>query len=1149
MSSSIGPGFITLHGNQLELLRSAVFDWLRQHPLAPLEQEIFLVQSNGVAEWLKIALAEQLGVCASTRVMLPARFLWESYRAVLGAELIARRSAFDKAPMVWRLMRLLPQLVDQAGFEPLKHFLADGDPGRRLQLAQRLADLMDQYQVYRADWLVDWAMGRDQLTRPQGDPLPLPDDQAWQARLWRAIVASVAEEERTGGRADVHRRFLDTMETMQERPRGIPRRVVLFGISALPYQTLQALGALASVSQVILAVPNPCQFHWGDIIQGREYLLAKHRRQQLRDDKDLTDVPFEELHLHCHPLLAGWGRLGRDFIRMMDEFDNVQQTREAFANLRLDLFSDGEGDTLLEQVQAAIRDMQPLPEHAGLPPEPDDRSIEFHAAHSTQREVEVLHDRLLNMLAHADAESAERLKPLKPIDIVVMVPDIETFTPAIRAVFGQYPESDARFIPFSIVDIRERRLNPLLVALDWLLQLPQQRCRQSEVRDLLDVPAVANRFGLEEGDLPRIGQWIAGAGVRWGLDGGHRDSLGLGPAGEQNAWMFGIRRMLLGYASGQGEAFAGIEPYAEIGGLEAALAGSVASFINTLLDWRKQLAEPATPAEWGIRARALLKAFFAPADERDRLTCAQLEQSLQCWLEDCEGAEFDEAVPLAVLREAWLGTVDEPSINQRFMSGGVTFCTLMPMRAVPYRVVCLLGMNEGDYPRQAQQADFDLLTLPGVARPGDRSRREDDRYLLLEALLAARDKLYISWVGRNVRDNSEEPPSVLIAQLQDYLLTGWNLDLSDLTTEHPLQPFSRRYFEPGGLTTYAREWRAAHDNERGAVEPELPPFQPDPNFRLQLRHLGSFVRQPVKYFFQHRLQVVFSEHALVGQDDEPFDVNALDEYGLASILLDDDGLQEPVDAAATRMEQRAARLARQGVLPIGLAGAHYQKQLVEGLLPARVAWLNLCQTYSEVADKLPVSYPHRGLQLEDWLDGLRSNGAELAWLDRHPGNLTVTKGEESLPRPEKLIDAWVRQLASAATGNQISAYVVGRDAILRIAPMDPAEAQLTLETLISLWRSGLDKPLPTACKTALALLKDEKPEETYNGGFMMDGESVEPCLARLWPEFESLSAEPEWANVSRQLYAPLLSWIDRHVRVMAPATDAQLAGAAKKEAA
>src|SRR5471032_3332953 len=270
MQTNVTPGLLILHGNQLEQLRAAVFQWLRSHPLAPLETDIFLVQSNGVAEWLKIALAEEMGICAATRIALPARLLWESYRGMLGRERVPRVSPFDKSPLTWRLMRLLPSLLDDAVFAPLRYFLADGDAERRLQLA----DLFDQYQVYRADWLADWAAGRDQLRTARNEAIPLKHDQRWQAQLWRAVAADVPENERRTGRADIHDAFLAAIAAGEAPAGKLPRRVVLFGVSALPYQTLQALAALARYTQVVLAVPNPCQFYWGDIIEGRDLLRA-----------------------------------------------------------------------------------------------------------------------------------------------------------------------------------------------------------------------------------------------------------------------------------------------------------------------------------------------------------------------------------------------------------------------------------------------------------------------------------------------------------------------------------------------------------------------------------------------------------------------------------------------------------------------------------------------------------------------------------------------------------------------------------------------------------------------------------------------------------------------------------------------------------
>ncbi|QYF92819.1 exodeoxyribonuclease V subunit gamma [Massilia sp. PAMC28688] len=1114
MSPPVAPGLLILHGNQMEQLRAAVFGWLRNNPLGPLETETILVQSNGVAEWLKIALAQELGVCAATRVALPARFLWEAYRGMLGRERVPSRAPYDKGPLTWRLMRLLPTLLGQPVFAPLRHFLRDGDPERRLQLAERLADLFDQYQVYRADWLQDWAAGRDVLRTARAEALPLAPDQRWQGALWRAVNASLPPHERDSGRATIHQQFVDESATRTPAAR-LPRRVVLFGMSTLPYQTLQAVAALAHHTQVLLAVPNPCQFYWGDIIEGRELLRAAHKRHRQRSGIDLSTVALEDLHAHSHPLLASWGRQGRDFIRMLDEFDTASGERAG--QMRIDLFSEGEGDSLLEQVQAAVRDMLPLREHPRHAPAGGDRSIQFHLTHSVQREVEVLHDQLLSWFA-ADPS-------LRPRDVVVMVPDIDTFSAAIHAVFDQHKRSDPRFIPFEIGDVKDRSVNPLLVALEWLLRLPEQRCRQSEIRDLLDVPALARRFGLGDEDLATLGHWIEGASVRWGLDQQHRDGLGLGSAGEQNAWIFGVRRMLLGYATGAGSSFQHIEPYAEVGGLDAALAGSLAQLIETLLAWRARLAGLHTPVQWGQHARDLLAAFFDPFEEADRLTLGQLDDALQGWLETCGDAGFDEAVRLAVLREAWLGALDEPTLNHQFVSGGVTFCTLMPMRAVPFRVVCLLGMNDGDFPRRARQADFDLLALPGMARPGDRSRRDDDRYLMLEAVLAARERLYVSWVGRSVRDNSEQPPSVLVSQLRDYLAAGWDLDLRAITTEHALQPFSRRYFEEGGMLTYAGEWRAAH-GERQASDTALPPFEPEADVRLKLDELRRFLRQPATYFFRRRLGVTVADAGVVGEDEEPFGLSGLQRYTIEDRLLDDQGEPEPLDQVRATLALRAERLVREGVLPIGLMGQHWQRQLVDGLVAPRTAWLALCTRYAQPAPKLAVSLELGQFMLEDWIDKLRVGQAGTAWLMQMSSKALDKKAR---PRGDKLIACWLRQLASAAIGQPLTGYLVARDAVLTMAPLHPAQSRDQLAAIVRLWRSNLDAPLVVACKSALARLQGGDARTTYDGGFDPTGEAMpegrEWALSRLWPDFATLVGSGDWLANGEALYGPLAAWM------------------------
>jgi exodeoxyribonuclease V gamma subunit len=336
----------------------------------------------------------------------------------------------------------------------------------------------------------------------------------------------------------------------------------------------------------------------------------------------------------------------------------------------------------------------------------------------------------------------------------------------------------------------------------------------SELVELLEVPALAARFGLSEAGLPTLTRWMAGSGIRWGLSAEHRAGLGLGVCGDDNSALFGVQRMLMGYACGAdpvAEDALGATPYPEVGGLDAELAGSLAHLLQALIDWWQTATQDARPAQWAERGRAMLAAMFKPRDDNDRNALSALDQALTDWVRACGEAGFAETVPLAVARSAWLEALKMPRLEQRFRAGGVTFCTLMPMRAIPFKAVCLLGMNDGDYPRRSPRADFDLMGLPGMSRPGDRSRRDDDRQLMLEALLSARQVLYVSWSGRSVRDNSEQPPSVLVSQLRDEIDLLWGKGTAERqTTVHPLQAFSRTYFEEGsGLQTYAKEWRAS----------------------------------------------------------------------------------------------------------------------------------------------------------------------------------------------------------------------------------------------------------------------------------------------------------------------------------------------------
>jgi len=381
--TTLAPGFMAVHSNHPEALRDLMLAWLARYPLAPLEDEWVLVQSNGVAQWLRLALAQApdqggMGIAAALKTELPSRFQWQAYRAVLGADAVPAVSPFDKPLLVWRLMRLLPALLAEDVFTPLRRFLLDDDDLRkRYQLAERLADLFDQYQVYRADWLADWGAGHDETVTSRGGRQAVAEELRWQPRLWRALLDDVGTQHAPGSRAAVHQRFMAAAQAWTgERPAGLPRRLVVFGISSLPQQSLEVLAALARWTQVLMCVHNPCAHDWSHIVADKDLLRAERMRQRRRAGSE-GEIAEDGLHLHAQPLLAAWGKQGRDFIRLLDMHDAHEAYAERIAAIgqRIDVFDANAGDTLLRQLQDDIRDLRPLAGAAGGRLDPFPRGV------------------------------------------------------------------------------------------------------------------------------------------------------------------------------------------------------------------------------------------------------------------------------------------------------------------------------------------------------------------------------------------------------------------------------------------------------------------------------------------------------------------------------------------------------------------------------------------------------------------------------------------------------------------------------------------------------------------------------------------------------------------------------------------------------
>ena len=1168
MSRPHATGFMVLHSNQLEGLRELAVQFIRNHPLPVLAPEVLLVQSNGMKHWLELALAKDLGICAATQVELPSAKLWQIYRAVLGPSHVPAHMPLDKSPLVWRIMRRLPELLAQPGFEPLKNYLGQTDTAtttldrRAYQLAAQLADVLDGYQNYRADWLADWAQDLDQLRTATGVATPLPHAQSWQPALWRDLLNDLAQDPQVQSaqsqayrsRAEVHAAFMRAMQQLPEgqRPAGVPHRIMVFGVTSLPMQTVEALAALGRVCQVLMLVQNPCQHYWGHVVESRVPLarLAKQRQAHKKDlpipqdDGSLSEADQYKLHTDTHPLLAAWGKHGRDYLHLLDGFDDVDQYKGQFN--RVDVFVDpadtaadeGREPTMLAHLQSSLLNLAPLPDHLTDVPA-DDTSVRFVQTHSAQREVEVLHDQLLAWL---DADPT-----LKPADIMVMVPDMANFAPHIHAVFGRFAPHELRHLPYTVADTTPRT-EPLVQALDTLLQLPQLRITRVEWQSLFEVAAVRERFGLEEHEVAQLDTWLANAGVRWGLDAPHRKPWGIAPDmtdAQQNSWLFGIERLLLGYATGASDdlatPWADTLPQAGVGGLDAHV-------VDGLLQWLRhtqmaliQLRQDHTPTEWVAVLQQLVTSFFKPSDEADERLIERVMAPLETWLAECQLARLDSPLPLVVVREHWMAQLQQPAMQRRFFGGGVQFATLMPMRSIPFKCVCLLGMNDGDYPRSQTPRDFDLMSDAAHAgstqnqwRAGDRSRREDDRYLFLEALLSARDKLYISWQGRRTTDHEIKPPSVLVAQLMDYLNAVWTRrnDKGEPTPAcdaplQPLQAFSPKYFtQDSTFQTYADDWQRAL-LPTSAASAATTPHDAAPT-ELTLQHLHRLLRQPVEVFLLDRLRLRLDQPEEAAVEEEPFALDGLQKYKLNQRIAHADDAQQAI--AQLRLSGQLA-LAGFGEAQQHLFANDRQK-LREQLDVLRPEWPNTLGVQSA-----HWQLGHTRLSAE-WANGQtlwhtngKTPGAGQQWLQvaLRPGAVTEGKKENQVARIDTLSHLWLHHLAACASGTPTTSVQIGFDAAIELKPIDAGQAQEHLQDLCNAYLEAWAQPLPVAAKTACAWVmcvhggsKDAmaKAQAVFEGSFGKRGEyDNSPALQRVFHSFEDVQADlNHWAT---RLYEPM----------------------------
>ncbi|TYT74709.1 exodeoxyribonuclease V subunit gamma [Desulfobotulus mexicanus] len=947
--------------NRMEVLAANLAAHLMEDPPDPMEPEIIVVQSRGMERWLSMEMAKWAGIASNTRFLFPASLMTRILRPV--SPLSPDEDPWKPDTLRWACFEALASLPDSPDSGAVARYMGD-DPLKRFQLADMLADLFDQYLMFRPDRVLAWEKG---------------EEDHFQARLWRMLHENIEVPHRVT--------LLQQSETSLKKAK-LPRRIPIFGVSALPPLYLDFLEQLSERLDIRWYLLDPCQEYWGEVRCEAFWEQSAFRAEE--EGLELKDLHAEK----GHPLLASLGRTGQDFFRRLAGMKG-EELRHAL---------EPGMDTLLHRLQSRILSLDILP--SDLSSEEvleNDDSISIHRCHGPMREMEVLRDQILRLFSEENSP--------KPRDILVMFPDVGTYAPYIDAVFSRLLP-DGRRIPYSISERPLSMESSLAGLLMRVLQLMDSRFGASEVFDLMEAEPVSKKFGLDEEGLDRIRSWLVDTRIRWGLDAAFKEAMDL-PGQPSQTWRFGLDRMLLGMAmedEGDIPQNGGILPHDAMGPEAAETLNSLLFFMDRLTTFYEKIKVDRSPGEWMDLIWELSQGLFHEnADNTEEFFGLRL--LLDSFVEETRLGNLKEKLSFPMMRSVLGQRLEKPGQGGLILSGGITFCAMVPMRCIPFSVVCLCGMNDGAFPRSRPRPAFDIMQQE--PRPGDRSSRDDDRYLFLETLLSARDKLLITCTGFRPEDDQPLPPSVLVQELLDAVTRDEGESPPNLLQNHPMQPFSSKLFmeslpKPGKPFSFHPPFRDIAEAFYGKKDPEKNIFQDGEleteteNNTIFFEDLIRFYEDPSAFFLKRILGISLERDDEAPEDRENFTLNGLNTYIIKDAMCK--AFLEGRDKAVV-----LERLEAEGRIPMGSPGLNLMHDLIvqSGALVSLIR-----ETPGEaVLEQEPFVLELESLKLEGSLPLIHGD-AEKKW---RPGQF----------REKHILAAWLHFLVRRAMGMELDLYLVG----------------------------------------------------------------------------------------------------------------------------
>jgi exodeoxyribonuclease V gamma subunit len=1029
--------------NRLERLCDALVDEIRTKPLdAELAPEWIAVQSLGARAFLEREIACRLGVFANTPTPFPADLV----RQIAGW--CDRGQTPPSAPLSEGALALAVfeetiALIDRPELAPVRGYVGDDLDGRAcVDFSRRVAHAFSEYALYRPELVARWERA-------------VPSE-GWQPILFGAAMARLGRGAGTPmtTQAGLVRRVIDRL--VSGGAIDLPRRVSLFGFASLPPLYLDVLAALARRTEVHLYVLCPSREFFGDV-------------------GGVGD----------NPLIASFGRLGRDLQNLLEE--RVQYV-EPPADLFVDALAAGQG-SLLGAIQSDLLHLRGGFGDGATPSAApsigdDDWSLKVCACRSPLREIEAVRDELLALLSDSGAG-------LRPEEIAVLAPDIAAYAPYIGAVFGGSPTAagpSSVGIPHGLTRAPGDAAGDALEVAVALLGLTRARLTVAELFDVVALPLVRARFGIARGELEDLREAVALAGARFGIDAQHRGRLGL-PALGENTWRFALDRVLLGLAlSGEGEAaWCGVAPYDRGALADDAAVGRLVACVDAFLEAIERLGRPRPLAEWCDAVAGAVVGLCdlagGGAASRERLDEALASLAADALAAGCVAPLAPEVIAAELAARA------RERETRQIRPTGVVCGDLSQLRGVPFRVICVVGLGDGLFPRTGSAPSFDLMAAE--PRAGDRSSRDDDNAIFLETLLAARERLILTFSGAG-GDPARALPSIAVSALLDAVAQRFGAVAERLVVRHPVEPFAAAYFEVdarrrAGLRSFDEVAYAAV--AAGAPAPERVPAWPmatlstdgDATRIVELDDLVRFFSDPSRHFCERVLGVLVPADGREAPEREPFALDHLARYELGARVLRD--LLEGGD-----VERSYRRAALGGRIPVGELGRLEHSAVSETALAiareVRAAVGEGAAALDAVRFEETLRIDGRACTVRGRIDGIIPGGRLFADFGKLSGR--------------RLVRAWIPHLALNCGGAAVTTLCLRGDRggeSLRLPILTDARARL--ERLIRIFAEGQTALLPLfpEASYAYAAAVRKRPKKGWASAGAQDAAGIDKALA------------------------------------------------------